>query len=152
VSIFNRSHYEDVLVVRVKDLAPKAVWEKRYEHINAFERLLADSGVTICKFYLHISKDEQKERFEDRLNRKDKQWKFNPADLDTRARWKDYMRAFEDVLSKCNTPWAPWYVVPADRKWYRNLVVSTVLVETLESLDLCYPEPIENIDQITIEP
>jgi PPK2 family polyphosphate:nucleotide phosphotransferase len=152
VSIFNRSHYEDVLAVRVKDLAPKAVWEKRYEHINAFERLLADSGVTICKFYLHISKDEQKERFEDRLHRTDKQWKFNPADLDTRAHWDDYMRAFEDVLSKCNTPWAPWYIVPADRKWYRNLIVSTVLVETLESLDLRYPAPIENIDQITIEP
>jgi PPK2 family polyphosphate:nucleotide phosphotransferase len=151
VSIFNRSHYEDVLVVRVNELVPKSVWQKRYDHINAFERLLADSGTLILKFYLHISKDEQRERFEDRLNRKDKQWKFNPGDLDTRARWDDYMRAFEDAISACNTPWAPWYVVPANRKWYRNLVVSTVLIEALESLDLRYPAPAEGIENIQIE-
>ena len=152
VSIFNRSHYEDVLVVRVNELAPKAVWQGRYEHINAFERLLADSGVMILKFFLHISREEQKERFEDRLRRKDKQWKFNPGDLDTRARWDDYMRAFEDALSKCSTHWAPWYIVPANRKWYRNLVVSTVLVEALESLDLRYPEPVQDIENYEIKP
>lgn len=151
VSIFNRSHYEDVLVVRVNELVPETVWKARYEHINAFERLLADSGVTIVKFFLHISKDEQKERFEDRLNRKDKQWKFNPGDLVTRDRWDDYMRAFEDAIAKCNKPWAPWYIVPANRKWYRNLVVSTVLVETLESLDLRYPSPAEGIDKLKIK-
>lgn len=150
VSIFNRSHYEDVLVVRVNELVPKQVWQARYEHINAFERLLADSGVTIVKFFLYISKAEQKERFEDRLNRKDKQWKFNPGDLDTRARWDDYMRAFEDAISKCSTPWAPWYIVPANRKWYRNLVVSTILVEALESLNLSYPAPVKDIDKIKI--
>lgn len=150
VSIFNRSHYEDVLVVRVKELIPEAVWQKRYEHINAFERLLADSGVTILKFYLHISKDEQKERFEDRLRRKDKQWKFNPGDLDTRTRWDDYMSAFKDAITRCNAPWAPWYIVPANRKWYRNLVVSTVLVEALEDLDLQYPKPVKDINKFEI--
>jgi PPK2 family polyphosphate:nucleotide phosphotransferase len=151
VSIFNRSHYEDVLVVRVNELVPKPVWQKRYDHINAFERLLADSGIMILKFYLHISKEEQKERFQDRLNRKDKQWKFNPGDLDTRAKWDDYMRAFEDAITKCNTPWAPWYVVPANRKWYRNLVISTVLVEALESLDMRYPAPFKGIETIQIK-
>jgi PPK2 family polyphosphate:nucleotide phosphotransferase len=152
VSIFNRSHYEDVLVVRVNELVPKGVWEKRYEQINAFERLLAESGVTILKFFLNISKDEQRERFEDRLSRRDKQWKFNPADLDTRARWGDYMRAFEDAISKCSTPWAPWYIVPANRKWYRNLVVSTVIVEALDRLNLRYPEPVKGIETFRIEP
>jgi PPK2 family polyphosphate:nucleotide phosphotransferase len=152
VSIFNRSHYEDVLVVRVNKLVSEDVWRARYDHINAFERLLSDSGVTIVKFFLHISKDEQKDRFEDRLNRKDKQWKFNPGDLVTRDHWDDYMRAFEDAIEECNTPWAPWYIVPANRKWYRNLVVSTVLVGTLENLDLRYPKPIENIDRFKIKP
>jgi polyphosphate kinase 2 (PPK2 family) len=140
-----------VLVVRVNKLVPEKVWQARYDHINAFERLLSDSGVTIVKFFLHISKDEQKERFEDRLNRKDKQWKFNPGDLVTRDRWDDYMHAFEDAIEKCNTSWAPWYIVPANRKWYRNLVVSTVLVETLESLNLRYPEPIKDIEKFEIK-
>ena len=151
VSIFNRSHYEDVLVVRVNELAPEEVWRARYEHINAFERLLADSGVTILKFYLHISKDEQKERFQDRIDRPDKQWKFNPGDLKTRARWKDYMRAFEDALTRCNKPWAPWYVVPANRKWYRNLVVSTAIVEAMEGLDMSYPPAPEGIENVKID-
>ena len=113
---------------------------------------IAESGVTILKFFLNISKDEQRERFEDRLSRRDKQWKFNPADLDTRARWGDYMRAFEDAISKCSTPWAPWYIVPANRKWYRNLVVSTVIVEALDRLNLRYPEPIKGIETFRIEP
>jgi PPK2 family polyphosphate:nucleotide phosphotransferase len=151
VSIFNRSHYEDVLVVRVNDLVSEDVWRARYDHINAFERLLADSGTAIVKFFLHISKDEQKERFEDRLNRADKQWKFNPGDLVTRDHWGDYMRAFEEAIEKCNAPWAPWYIVPANRKWYRNLVVSTVLVETLASLDLQYPAPVEDIEKFEIK-
>ena len=151
VSIFNRSHYEDVLVVRVKELVPEEVWRSRYEHINNFERLLADSGVTILKFYLHISKEEQRERLQDRLDRPDKQWKFNPADLQTRARWDDYMRAFEEAIDRCNKPWAPWYVVPANRKWYRNLVVSTAIVEAMEQLEMSYPPAPEGIEKIKIE-
>jgi polyphosphate kinase 2 (PPK2 family) len=105
----------------------------------------------ILKFYLHISKEEQKERFQDRLNREDKHWKFNPGDLDTRARWDDYMSAFEDAIARCSTPRAPWYIVPANRKWYRNLVVSTVLVEALESLDLQYPAPVDDLEKYEIE-
>ena len=151
VSIFNRSHYEDVLVVRVNELVPKEVWKKRYEHINHFERLLADSGVTILKFFLHISKEEQKERFQERLDRKEKNWKFNPSDLKTRAKWDDYMRAFEDVFAKCSHPWAPWYIVPANRKWYRNYVISTILVETMEKLNMRYPPAPEGLDKIVIE-
>jgi len=151
VSIFNRSHYEDVLVVRVNELVPEEVWQARYEHINAFERLLADSGVTILKFYLHISKGEQRERFQDRIDRPDKQWKFNPGDLKTRGRWKDYMRAFEDAIATCNKPWAPWYVVPANRKWYRNLVVSTAIVEAMEQLEMSYPPAPEGIDTLKID-
>ena len=151
VSIFNRSHYEDVLVVRVNELAPKEVWKARYDHINHFERLLADSGVTILKFFLHVSKEEQKERFQERLDRKEKNWKFNPSDLKTRAQWDDYMRAFEDVFAKCNHPWAPWFIVPANRKWYRNLVISTVLVEAMEKLDMRYPPAPEGLENIVIE-
>jgi PPK2 family polyphosphate:nucleotide phosphotransferase len=151
VTIFNRSHYEDVLVVRVNELVPEDVWQKRYEHINAFERLLADSGVAIVKFYLHISKDEQKQRFQERLDRREKNWKFNPGDLDTRSQWDDYMAAFEDVFSKCNHPWAPWYIVPANHKWYRNLVISTVLVEVMEQMDMRYPPAPEGIEDIVIE-
>ncbi len=117
IGIFNRSHYEDVLVVRVKALAPRDVWQARYEHINQFERLLADSGVTIVKFFLHTSKEEQKERLLERQTTPEKQWKFNPGDLEERKRWNDYMEAFEDVLTKCNTKHAPWYVIPSNRKW-----------------------------------
>jgi PPK2 family polyphosphate:nucleotide phosphotransferase len=151
VSIFNRSHYEDVLIVRVEELVPEAVWRARYDHINNFERLLADSGVTILKFYLHISKDEQKQRFQERLDRPEKNWKFNPGDLDTRAQWDDYMAAFEDVFNKCNHPWAPWYIVPANKKWYRNLVISTAIVEALEKLDMQYPAAPEGLDKIVID-
>ncbi len=151
VSIFNRSHYEDVLVVRVEELVAKAVWQARYDHINHFEKLLADSGVTILKFYLHISKREQKQRFEERLQRKEKNWKFNPGDLDTRAKWDDYMRAFEDVFARCNHSWAPWYIVPANKKWYRNLVISTAIVEAMEKLDMRYPLAPEGLEHIVIE-
>ena len=150
VTIFNRSHYEDVLVVRVNKLAPKSVWQARYDHINAFEELLADSGVTILKFYLHISKDEQKERFQERLDRKEKNWKFNPGDLKTREQWDDYMEAFEDVFERCNHPWAPWYIVPANRKWYRNWVVSSAIVETMEKMGLEYPPAPEGLDKIVL--
>jgi PPK2 family polyphosphate:nucleotide phosphotransferase len=150
IGIFNRSHYEDVLIVRVKDLVPKTVWRKRYDHINNFEKLLADSGVTIVKFYLHTSKAEQKERLLERQTTPDKQWKFNPGDLEERKRWDAYMAAFEDALTHCNTKHAPWYVIPADHKWYRNLIVSQVLIDTLEKLDLRYPDPIPDIDSYVI--
>jgi PPK2 family polyphosphate:nucleotide phosphotransferase len=141
IAIFNRSHYEDVLVVRVHNLVPKAVWSKRYEQINAFERMLADEGTTILKFFLHISFEEQRERLQARLDEPDKRWKFDPNDLNERALWSQYMAAYEDMLSKTSTDWAPWYVVPANRKWYRNLVVGTVIIETLNRLEMRYPEP-----------
>ncbi len=150
VGIFNRSHYEDVLVVRVKSLAPESTWRARYDHINAFERVLADSGVTIVKFFLHISKEEQAERLRERQMTPSKQWKFAPGDLEERKRWDAYMAAFEEALTRCNTPYAPWYVIPANHKWYRNLAVSQVLVETMEKLDLRYPDPIPNIETYII--
>ena len=151
IVIFNRSHYEDVLVVRVHNLAPEEVWSKRYEHINDFERLLVDEGTTILKFFLYIDLDEQKERFQARLDEPDKHWKFNPADLEERKLWPDYVRAYEDAISKTSTEWAPWTIVPANRKWYRNLVVGTVIVETLEGLNMQYPEVEFDPAEIRIE-
>ncbi len=148
--IFNRSHYEDVLVVRVRKLVPDRVWRARYEQINAFEKMLAANGVTLVKLFLHLSPDEQAERLRDRQTDPEEKWKFNPGDLDERRRWASYMAAYEDALAKCNTPWAPWYVVPADRKWYRNLVVSEILIAVLEGLDLQYPEPEEDITSYEI--
>lgn len=150
IGIFNRSHYEDVLVVRVENLVPPEVWRARYDHINHFERLLADSGVTILKFFLHISKDEQKKRFEDRLEEPDKNWKFSRDDLKVREKWDQYMGAYEDALTRCNTDYAPWFIVPANRKWYRNLVISNTIVETLECLNMQYPAPEPDLDQIVI--
>ena len=150
IAIFNRSHYEDVLVVRVKRLQPKSVWTTRYDHVNNFERLLSEAGVTIVKFFLHISPEEQEERLRERQHDPEKQWKFNPGDLDDRALWSDYQQAYEDALTRCNTPWGPWYVIPANRKWYRNLVVSGILVETMESMDLRFPEPPPAIESNTI--
>lgn len=151
IGIFNRSHYEDVLIVRVHKLVPKKVWQARYAHINNFERLLTGSGVTILKFYLHISKEEQKERFEARLEQPHKRWKFNPADLGERALWDDYMQAFEDAFNRCSSEAAPWYIVPANKKWYRNLVIAETIVNTLEGLKLKYPQPAEGLDNMVIE-
>ncbi len=150
IGIFNRSHYEDVLVVRVHNLVPEDVWRQRYEQINHFEKLLADSGTTILKFFLHISKEEQKERFEERLADPSKNWKFSMGDVEERGYWDDYMRAFEEVLSRCSMPWAPWYVIPANRKWYRNLAISKIIVETLKMLDMRYPPPLSNASEIVI--
>ena len=150
IGIFNRSHYEDVLVVRVENLVPEDVWQTRYEQINNFERHLAQNGTTILKFYLHISKEEQKERFEARLEDPAKNWKFSMGDVETRLKWDNYMHAFEDALTKCSTPWAPWYVIPANNKWYRNLIVSEIIEETLEGLDMRFPPPLPNADQIVI--
>ena len=150
ITIFNRSHYEDVLVVRVHDLVPPDVWSRRYEHINAFEKTLAEEGTTIVKFFLHISKEEQAARLQARLDTPHKQWKFSSGDLEERERWDDYVTAYEAALSRTSTPWAPWYVVPADRKWYRNLVISSVLVDTMEAFEMRYPEPEENLEAIVI--
>jgi PPK2 family polyphosphate:nucleotide phosphotransferase len=141
IGIFNRSHYEDVLVVRVQNLAPKAVWSQRFDHINAFERLLDANGVKILKFFLHISRKEQQARLQERLQDPQKHWKVSPADFEDRKRWNDYMAAYEDVFRRCSTSWAPWYVIPADRKWYRNLAVSQIIVEALEDMKLKLPEP-----------
>ena len=140
VVIFNRSHYEDILAVKVKKIYPEKVWKQRYRHIIEFERMLAEEGTTIVKIYLHISKEEQKERLESRLENPDKHWKFNPDDLKDRALWDEFRETYEDLISKTSTKHAPWYTVPADRKWYRNLVVAKIMVDTLRSLDMEYPE------------
>jgi PPK2 family polyphosphate:nucleotide phosphotransferase len=150
MTIFNRSHYEDVLVVRVLNLVPEAVWGKRYDHINNWERMLADEGTTILKFFLHISHEEQTERLQARLDEPNKNWKFNKADLDARKLWPDYVKAYEEMLNRTSTEYAPWYVVPADRKWYRNLVVSWTVIEALESLDMAFPPPEDGLDQVVI--
>ncbi len=151
IGIFNRSHYEDVLVVRVHDLVPKAVWSKRYDQINAFERHLADNGTTIVKFFLSISKDEQRERFQARYDDPTKRWKFSLGDLEERKRWDDYQKAFDDVLSKTSTAWAPWYVIPADRKWFRDIAVSTILADTLAELEPAYPAPADLPPDLVVE-
>ncbi len=149
--IFNRSHYEDVLVVRVRNLAPKKVWKARYEQINQFEKLCADNGTTILKFFLHIDLDEQKERLKARLADPLKSWKFRTGDLEDRALWDDYMKAYEDALRKTTTPWAPWYVVPANHKWFRNLVVATALVDALEAMKIQDPVPAEDLSGVVVE-
>lgn len=140
IGIFNRSHYEDVLVVRVKKLAPSSVIEKRYDHINEFERLLHDHGTRVVKVMLHISKEYQLGRLRRRLIRPDKQWKFNPGDLKERARWDDYMDAYEIMLNRCSTEYAPWYVVPAEKQWFRNLVIGSLLLRTLRQMDPQIPD------------
>jgi PPK2 family polyphosphate:nucleotide phosphotransferase len=139
IGIFNRSHYEDVLVVRVHDLAPKRVWSQRYDQINAFERHLTDNGTTIVKFFLAISKDEQRARFQARYDDPRKRWKFSMGDLEERKRWDDYQAAFDDALSRTSTDHAPWYVIPANRNWFRNLAVATILADTIAGLKPTYP-------------
>ena len=151
IGIFNRSHYEDVLVVRVHGLVPKSVWSKRYDQINDFERMLSESGVSVMKFLLYISKDEQAKRFRERLEDKRKGWKFSPDDLREREYWDAYIEAFEEVLTKCSTDYAPWYVIPANRKWFRNLAVAQILVETLEGMKLQYPKPVADLSKIQLE-
>jgi PPK2 family polyphosphate:nucleotide phosphotransferase len=151
IGIFNRSHYEDVLVVRVHNLVPKSVWSKRYKQINDFEKMLADNGTHIVKFFLHISKGEQKKRLNARLDNPDKHWKVDPGDYKERNYWNDYTKAFETVLSRCSKPWAPWYIIPADKKWYRNYVVSKILVDTLEDLEMSFPDPKIDIPSLRID-
>jgi len=150
MTVFNRSHYEEVLVVRVKGLAPHHVWHKRYDHINCFEKMLHDEGTTIIKFYLHISKDYQRKRLQRRLKLPEKHWKFNPEDLTERKRWDQYMRAYEDAMSKCSTEYAPWYIIPAQTRWYRNLLVASILRRAMENLDMHYPKPTFDASKIVI--
>ncbi|MGI9602108.1 MAG: polyphosphate kinase 2 family protein [Acidimicrobiales bacterium] len=150
IAIFNRSHYEDVLVVRVHGLVPEDRWSRRYDHIRAFEQMLADEGTTIVKLFLHISKDEQAERLQARLDDPTKHWKFSLGDLAEREKWDDYQEAFRVMLERTSTADAPWYVVPADRKWYRDLVVAQILVDTLDRLELTYPESDDDLDGVVI--
>jgi len=148
VAIFNRSHYEDVLVVRVHDLVPKKVWSQRYEQINAFEQMLADNGTHILKFYLHIDPDEQLARFKQRIDDPVRHWKISDGDYAERPYWDAYTKAFEAALSKCSTKHAPWFVIPSNHKWFRNLAISRIVAETLESLDMQFPEPTVDIEAI----
>jgi PPK2 family polyphosphate:nucleotide phosphotransferase len=150
IHIFNRSHYEDVLIVRVKDLVPESVWRPRYEAINQFEYALTSDGVTVLKFFLHISRDEQKRRLESRLADPDKRWKFSSSDLKERAYWDDYQAAFEDAVNECSTSYAPWYVVPANKKWYRNLVVARTIADTLEAMSPRFPAAERGLDKVEI--
>jgi len=151
IVVFNRSHYEDVLVPRVHHLVPDDVWRRRFDHIRHFEALLADEGTTIVKFFLHITKDEQRERLQARLDDPTKHWKFDSHDLDERRHWDDYQAAYADVLAETSTARAPWYAVPADKKWFRNLVVAQVMVDLLESLDLAYPPAEPGLEDLVIE-
>ncbi len=150
-AIFNRSHYEDVLVVRVHELVPRKVWKHRFRQINEFERTLEENHTVLLKFFLHISKDEQKARLQERLSDPTRYWKFSVADVEERRHWSAYRQAYEDVLTKCSTKAAPWHVVPANHKWYRNFVVAQTIVETLRDLKLRYPEPKEDLSKITVE-
>ena len=148
VSIFNRSHYEDVLVVRVEDLVPKKVWSKRYDLINAFEENLAEAGTRILKFYLNISPEEQLDRFKKRYDNPEKHWKLNPGDYTARSKWDDYREAYEDALTKCSTKHGPWFVIPADHKWYRDAAVASILLETFEDMAPKMPEPDVDLAEI----
>jgi PPK2 family polyphosphate:nucleotide phosphotransferase len=151
IGVFNRSHYEDVLVVRVKQLVPKAQWSKRYRHINEFERMLSDEGTTIVKCFLHVSKEMQAQRFQDRLDDPEKRWKFRSGDLDDRALWPKYQKAYEEVLQQTSTKWAPWHVIPADSNSVRNLAVAKVLLSALEGIDPKLPPDEPNLDDIVIK-
>jgi len=151
IVIFNRSHYEDVLTVRVHNTVPKPVVHKRYDHINDFERMLSDEGTSILKFFLHISKDEQKKRLEERLKDPTKRWKFQENDLKERKLWRPYMNAYSDAIAKTSTPWAPWHIIPANTKWYRNWIIAGVIVNTLKTLHMAYPAPTTRSKNIRIQ-
>jgi PPK2 family polyphosphate:nucleotide phosphotransferase len=141
IVVFNRSHYEDVLIVRVHSLVPKDVWSKRYDHINDFERMLTENGTTILKFFLHISKEEQRQRLEARIEDPAKRWKFQHGDIEERKLWDNYTKAYEEALEKTSTDRAPWYIVPANTKWYRNYIVGSMICRAMEKLKMRYPEP-----------
>jgi PPK2 family polyphosphate:nucleotide phosphotransferase len=151
IGVFNRSHYEDVLVVRVHELVPEEVWRSRYDRINEFEGTLSEGGTHMLKFFLHISPVEQLDRFRKRLDKPHKLWKFNPDDLEERKLWDKYMEAYEEALTRCSTEWAPWYVIPADRKWFRNLAVARIIAETLEGLGMEFPEATVDPAEVVLE-
>ncbi len=151
IGIFNRSHYESLLVERVHQLVPEKVWSKRFDRINEFEKLLCNEGTTVIKFFLHISKQEQKRRLQARLDDKKRHWKFNIGDLAERKLWDEYQEAYEDVLRKCSPEDAPWYIVPSDHKWFRNWVLSDTIVRTLEKLRMDFPPPAEGLDTVKID-
>jgi PPK2 family polyphosphate:nucleotide phosphotransferase len=150
IAIFNRSHYEDVMVVRVHGFVPPAVWKKRYDQINDWERMLTDEGTTILKFFLAIDSDEQRKRQQERIDDPDKRWKFKRADLEERKLWDDYEAAFEDALTRCSTRWAPWYLIPANRNWFRNLAVAEIVADSLDDLKPEYPPGEPGIESITV--
>jgi PPK2 family polyphosphate:nucleotide phosphotransferase len=151
IHVFNRSHYEDVLVVRVKGLAPEELWRSRYDSINDFERMLVREGTVIVKFFLHISKEAQLERFRERLDREDKHYKFSANDVRERRHWDSYAEAYEDAVNLTSTPWAPWYVIPSDLKWFRNLVVARIVAATLEAMDPQWPDNDPELEGMTLE-
>lgn len=151
IGIFNRSHYEDVLVVRVDRLVPESVWRTRYALINDFERLLTSTGTAVLKFYLHISQDEQRERLQARLDDPSKNWKFDLGDLEKRKQWSTYREAYQEMVEKCNTPYAPWHIIPSDQKWYRNLAIARIIVHTLRTMNPQYPAVSADLSGITIE-
>jgi PPK2 family polyphosphate:nucleotide phosphotransferase len=151
IGIFNRSHYEDVLIVRVHDLFPKSIWKHRYQQINDFERMLTENGVTILKFFLHISREEQRKRFEARIQDSSRNWKLSLPDFEERQHWDNYTAAYEDALGRCSTDEAPWYVIPANRKWFRNYLVAELVVRALDGMRLKYPAPSVDISKVVLE-
>lgn len=150
IGMFNRSHYEDVLIVRVLNMLPAGVWKKRYEQINAFEKILADNGVVLLKFFLHISKKEQAKRLEDRLKDPSKNWKYSDSDIEMRQHWDDFQAAYEDAINRCGTKWAPWHIVPANHKWNRDFLISKTVAAALENLKMKWPKPAEDLSKIKI--
>lgn len=150
IGVFDRSHYEDVLVVRVNELVPESTWSVRYDQINAFESHLAANGTRIVKFYLHISRDEQHQRFQKRLDDPEKHWKWSSGDLETRERWADFQAAYTDALARCSTDAAPWFIIPADRKWYRDVAVAEILAEVAREMDPKWPAPEDDLSSIVI--
>ena len=151
ITIFNRSHYEDIIEVHVHKIIPRSVWYQRYRQINEFEQYLSENNIKIIKLFLHISRDEQNKRLEDRLKDPKKRWKIDEKDIQKRKYWDEYLKAHEDIINKCNASWAPWYIIPSNIKWFRNIVVATILVHILESMNLSFPKPKVDISKMTIE-
>jgi PPK2 family polyphosphate:nucleotide phosphotransferase len=151
IVVFNRSHYEDIIQPRVHKTIHKSIWSQRYEHINAFERCLSDNSIKIIKFFLHISKEEQRKRLEERMNDPSKQWKASESDITERKFWNSYSVAYQDIINRCSNLWAPWYIIPANKKWFRNLVVALVIVDTLERMKPKFPKPTINLSKMTID-
>lgn len=151
IVVFNRSHYEDIIQPRVHKTIHKSIWSQRYEHINAFERCLSDNSIKIIKFFLHISKEEQRKRLEERMNDPSKQWKASESDITERKFWNNYTVAYQDIINRCSNLWAPWYIIPANKKWFRNLVVALVIVDTLERMKPKFPKPTINLSKMTID-